>query len=476
MIVYPHYVPNAAEIRLGGVAVARGDGPKEDCGLYGLVLRGVLQVLKIMTGKDVVIGAMVIDQNTKLPKAVRLLAPMLPGLKDTVICLDWPHTSRTMQEKQQHRFRNFAVFHPIANGQLRQMHMCKSDALLECLWELVDLFWYASSLKVSAHSRLSGRAYCHDGGLFHRRASGEADVAEWFDKELMKHEIFRGFRFNSSGTLGVPNNSNPIESHHQFLTSKQAQSGPLRLRSTREQLFYQGYPQLTRADAAKATKLIADDAVKAGCHVLGERPARDKHGHIVLPAQLVAKAASFTNADLLWSCEQKAWYCNSSAHMGKVTVDAQLVGEYERTLAGSPSASLVQHDGSRASLSAAITRLTNVSHHLHKVWWASDNDRFECDCEGYWKWVLCAHVLAIQHIHWNAMESFLPGARLFSAISPSASYRTPVVCSKNNQRQHGGLRLLQSRAFPCVGCRTVNRSHRWKHCNYEKVAEQPPRT
>ena len=153
MIVYPHYVPNAAEIRLGGVPVARGDGPKEDSGLYGLVLRGVLQVLKIMTGKDVVIGAMVIDQNTKLPKAVRLLAPMLPGLKDTVICLDWPHTSRTMQEKQQQRFKNFGVFHPIANGQLRQMHMCKSDALLECLWELVDLFWYAPSLKASAHSR-----------------------------------------------------------------------------------------------------------------------------------------------------------------------------------------------------------------------------------------------------------------------------------------------------------------------------------
>ncbi len=85
------------------------------------MLRGVLQVLKIMTGKDVVIGAMVIDQNTKLPKAVRLLAPMLPGLKDTVICLDWPHTSRTMQEKQQQRFKNFGVFHPIANGQLRQM-------------------------------------------------------------------------------------------------------------------------------------------------------------------------------------------------------------------------------------------------------------------------------------------------------------------------------------------------------------------
>jgi hypothetical protein len=55
MIVYPHFVPNAAEIRLGGVAVARGDGPKEDSGLYGLVLRGVLEVLKIMTGKDVVI-------------------------------------------------------------------------------------------------------------------------------------------------------------------------------------------------------------------------------------------------------------------------------------------------------------------------------------------------------------------------------------------------------------------------------------
>jgi hypothetical protein len=99
---------------------------------------------------------------------VRLLAPMLPGLKDTVICLDWPHTSRTMQEKQQQRFKNFGVFHPIANGQLRQMHMCKSDALLECLWELVDLFWYASSLKVSAHSWLSGRAYCHDAGPFHR--------------------------------------------------------------------------------------------------------------------------------------------------------------------------------------------------------------------------------------------------------------------------------------------------------------------
>ena len=232
MIVYPHYVPNAAEIRLGGVPVARGDGPKEDSGLYGLVLRGVLQVLKIMTGKDVVIGAMVIDQNTKLPKAVRLLAPMLPGLKDTVICLDWPHTSRTMQEKQQQRFKNFGVFHPIANGQLRQMHMCKSDALLECLWELVDLFWYASSLKVSAHSWLSGRAYCHDGGPFHRRASGEADVAEWFGKELMKHNIFRNFRYKSSGTLGVPNNSNPIESHHQFLTSKHGQSGTLRHSST----------------------------------------------------------------------------------------------------------------------------------------------------------------------------------------------------------------------------------------------------
>jgi len=46
MIVYPHLVANAAEIRLGGVAVARGDGPKEDCGLYGLVLRGVLDSLK----------------------------------------------------------------------------------------------------------------------------------------------------------------------------------------------------------------------------------------------------------------------------------------------------------------------------------------------------------------------------------------------------------------------------------------------
>ncbi len=171
------------------------------------------------------------------------------------------------------------------------------------------------------------------------------------------------------------------------------------LRGTRVQLFYQGYPQLIRADAAKATKLIAEDAVKAGCHVLGERPARDKHGRIVLPAQLVAKAASasFTNADLLFSCEEKAWYCNSSAHMGKVTVDAALVDEYERTLARSPSASLIQHDGTRASLSAAITRLTNVSHNLHKVRWVSENDRFECDCEGYcqWTWVLCAHVLAI---------------------------------------------------------------------------------
>jgi hypothetical protein len=62
-----------AEIRFGGVVVVRRDGPKEDTGLYGLVLRDVLEVLKIMTGKDVVVGVMVIDQMTKLPKAVLLL-------------------------------------------------------------------------------------------------------------------------------------------------------------------------------------------------------------------------------------------------------------------------------------------------------------------------------------------------------------------------------------------------------------------
>jgi hypothetical protein len=38
-----------------------------------LVLRDVLEVLKIMTGKGVVVGVMVIDQMTKLPKAVLLL-------------------------------------------------------------------------------------------------------------------------------------------------------------------------------------------------------------------------------------------------------------------------------------------------------------------------------------------------------------------------------------------------------------------
>jgi hypothetical protein len=75
MTVFRHSVTNAAEIRFGGVAVARRDGPKQDTVLYGLVLRDVLEVPKIMTGKDVVVGVMGIDQMTKLPKAVRLLAP-----------------------------------------------------------------------------------------------------------------------------------------------------------------------------------------------------------------------------------------------------------------------------------------------------------------------------------------------------------------------------------------------------------------
>ena len=127
--MFPHYIRNAGEIRMGGVAAARGDGEKEDSSLYGMVLRGLMEVFKIMTGKDLKVGVMVIDQNTKLPKAVRLMLPMFPGLTDTIVALDWPHCSRTLQEKQRHRFKNYAVFHGIANGHLHLLHMCKSNAL-----------------------------------------------------------------------------------------------------------------------------------------------------------------------------------------------------------------------------------------------------------------------------------------------------------------------------------------------------------
>ena len=143
------------------------------------------------------------------------------------------------------------------------------------------------------HARLSD-----DGAPLHRRTSGEDDLADWLKKELMTHEIFRKFRFNSSGMLGINNNSNPIESHHRFLTTP---NGPLRARASREFLFYSGYRKLTGEDATKASKLLRDDAEKAGNHVTGEWPARDRLGFIVVPEQYVAKAASFMNADICWS-------------------------------------------------------------------------------------------------------------------------------------------------------------------------------
>jgi len=215
----------------------------------------------------------------------------------------------------------------------------------------------------------------------------------------MNHDIFRNFRYKSSGTLGVPDNSNPIESHHQFLTSKHGQSGPLQLRGTRVRLFYQGYPQLVRAGAAKATTLIAEDAVKAGCHVLANGRRRQAWPHCP-PRTARGEAVSFTNADLLSSCEEKAWYRNSSAHMGKVT--SRCSRSSTSTSVPSPEAPrrASSNTTGRALPSLQLLRDSQtLSHNLHKVRWASENDRFECDCEGYWTWVLCAHVLAIQHIH-----------------------------------------------------------------------------
>lgn len=315
------------------------------------------------------------------------------------------------------------------------------------------------------HARLSD-----DGAPLHRRTSGEDDLADWLKKELMTHEIFRKFRFNSSGMLGINNNSNPIESHHRFLTTP---TGPLRARASREFLFYSGYRKLTGEDATKASKLLRDDAEKAGNHVTGEWPARDRLGFIVVPEQYVAKAASFMNADICWSDTSQAFYFNSTRNMGKVTINEELVAEYDRCLAGSPATSLAQHDGTLNSVLGAIANVTRIAHNIHKVWWSEPNGRFECDCEGYWTWRLCAHVLAVQHIHWAVLGSFLPGADPLRRIRPLVVI-LGVLCSKTSRQQDGRLRLLHCRAKDAVGRRSAGcRSNRSRQRSQGMAAEQP---
>ena len=76
--MFPHYIRNAGEIRMGGVAAARGDGEKEDSSLYGMVLRGLMEVFKIMTGKDLKVGVMVIDQNTTMRRPADRCVGMKP--------------------------------------------------------------------------------------------------------------------------------------------------------------------------------------------------------------------------------------------------------------------------------------------------------------------------------------------------------------------------------------------------------------